>query len=274
MKKDLTNFAATVAVAMGAEPAPTMNQGAPELTERLTAEAGGKIEKIFALHCDAVPAWIVGKYPELFGEVRKYAPLAESFRSVMPSITPVCFAAMFSGNDPEHNGVPGYVPPMITPACVQPSIKGETLMDSLVRAGKKIAVVTCADGCIASMLWNRGEDLYVIPGDDDAAMAQKAEELILNYDYDGIFLYQEDFDHTMHGSGPESEKALRVLKTITDRFGRLAGLFTGRWKEKRVMTVFNADHGCHLTPNGGTHGSDCPEDMEMTWFFGAYPANR
>lgn len=269
---DLTNFAATVANCMGIEKAEHMSPAADELVQKLTALAGGTIEKAVFLHCDAVPAYVVERNEGLFAPVRKHTQYDVPFHAVMPSITPVCFAAMFSGTYPDRNGVPEYVKPMITDEVVQPSICTTTLIDLLVKAGKRVAVVTCSNGCIASMLYNRGEELHIIDGDDDQKMFEEAYGILERDECDALFLYQLSFDYTMHKYGPEDSRALEVLGQITDRYDRLTSLAREKWSGSRMLTVFNVDHGAHLTAKGyGSHGEDIPEDMDMTWFFGAYP---
>ncbi|MBE6631865.1 MAG: hypothetical protein E7623_04105 [Ruminococcaceae bacterium] len=268
---DATNFAATIAEAMGLEKEAHMSESVAELRDKLIEDAGGHIEKAVFFHADAIPSYVVEKYPEMFETVRKHSPVAVPFHAVMPSITPVCFAAMFSGTYPDKNGVPKGVQPMITDTVIQPSICVTTHVDIFVKAGKKVAVVTCADGCIASMLYGRGADMYIIPGDDDVAMFRKADELVRTADYDVIILYNLSYDATMHRYGPESKEALQVLKENIDRYNILASHAREVWKNKRMLAVFNNDHGAHTIANGGYHGEDIPEDMDMVWFFGAYP---
>lgn len=268
---DLTNFAATAALAMGVEKSEHMSKPVTELVDALTARAGGTIEKALFFHVDAVPAYVVEKNKEIFVPVRNKVQYEIPFRAVMPSITPVCFAAMFSGAYPAYNGVSKHCQPILNEMVVQPTISCDTIIEILVRAGKKVAVVTCADGCIASMLYNRGADLYIIPGDDDKAMYAKAHSILRESQYDAIFLYQLSYDYTMHKYGPESKEALEVLHNLTNRFEVLVETAQETWKEHRIMTVFNSDHGSHLREDGfGIHGDDIPEDMNMMWFFGAY----
>jgi len=269
---DLTNFAATVAEAMGLEKDAHMSDSVKSLAQKILAAAGGEIEKALFFHADAVPAYAVNKYEEIFAPVKSRTDWVIPFRAVMPSITPVCFAAMFSGTYPDRNGVPKYVTPMIREDLVQPSICTTTLIDILVKAGKKVAVVTCENGCIASMLYNRGETLKIIPNDDNDEIFNEAYRTLESGEFDAVFVYQFSYDHTMHRYGPESEEALGELKVLTDRFAALSDLAHKIWADKRTLTVFNADHGAHTTVSGGSHGEDRPEDMDMLWFFGACAA--
>ena len=270
-KSDLTNFAATILNSFGIDKAETMKEADKEVLNKITET--GKREKAFLFHTDAVPAYIVKKYPEIFTKVRENTKVEAEFNSVMPSITPVCFGAMFSGAYPENNGIPKYLKPILSKELVQPSLKVTTMVDLLTENGLKTALVTCSNGCIASMLYKRGADMFIIDGDDDEKMYNKALELLVSDNYDVIMLYQLSFDYKMHKMGPENEESLNVLKEITDRFGVISEKVKEIWKDKKYITVFNTDHGSHLNPpddkNKGGHGLDIPEDMELIWFFGA-----
>lgn len=270
-KSDLTNFAATVLNSFCIEKADTMSEADINLLEKIIKT--GKREKAFLFHADAVPSYIVKKYPEIFTRVRENTNIEAEINSVMPSITPVCFGAMFSGAYPENNGIPKYLKPILSEELVQPALKVKTMVDLLTENGVKVALVTCSDGCIASMLYKRGADMFIIEGDDDEKMFNKAAELLESDKYDVIMLYQLSFDYKMHKMGPENEESLKVLSEITERFGIIAEKVKEIWKDKKYLTVFNTDHGSHLNPpddkNRGGHGMNIPEDMDLIWFFGA-----
>lgn len=271
---NLTNFAATLLNAMGINAPMHMSGAVLPLAEEIRAKAGGDVEKAFIFHVDAVPAYIVEAYPELFEAVRRHTQICGDFNAVMPSITPVCFGAMYSGAYPDENGVPCYLPPTLTPELIQPRISCTTVIEALVQAGKKVAVFTCSNGCIASMLYGRGADMFIIDGDDDEAMYRAADEALKQDRYDVIFLYQLSFDYTQHEYGPKSAEALNVLKTLTGRFESIAQHACAVWKDYRRLIVFNSDHGCHEVHDDsnhkGMHGDEIPEDMQMKWFFGAF----
>ena len=269
-KNDLTNFAAIILESFDIDKAETMSDSDKNLVSKITDK--GKLDKALLFHADAVPAYIINKYPEIFENVRKHTNIEAEFKSVMPSITPVCFGAMFSGAYPENNGIPKYAKPILSDTLVQPSLCVKTLVDLLTENGLKVALVTCSDGCIASMLHNRGADAYIIPGDDDELMFSKAYSLLESDEYDVIMLYQLSYDYKMHANGPESEIALTVLNKITDRFSEICEKAKEVWKDKNYLTVFNSDHGCHLVYKEdkakGSHGNDIKEDMDLIWFFG------
>lgn len=273
---NLTNFAATLLKCMGIDKPEHMSAPVEPLVEDVRERAGGVIEKALIYHVDAVPAYIVDGYETLFAPVRRQTQICAEFNAVMPSITPVCFGAMYSGAYPDENGVPCYLPPTLTPELIQPRISCTTVIEALVAAGKKVAVFTCSNGCIASMLYGRGADMFIIDGDDDAAMYRAADAALDLDKYDVIFLYQLSFDYTMHAHGTRSEEALKVLDTLTARFENIAEHAQRVWKDHKRLLVFNSDHGSHDVQDDpthkGMHGDDIPEDMQMKWFFGAYPA--
>ena len=273
-KPDCTNFAPTMLACMGIPPLAHMSPAYQPLVDRILGLAGGSIEKAVIFHADAVPAYILTRYPELAEPVKRISQLEIPFRSVMPSITPVCFGAIYSGTYPDRNGVPRYVPPILQPDCIQPRITCETIIEALVRARKRPAVVTCSNGCIASMLYDRGAKMFIIDGDDDQAMFDCAMEILRSDSFDVVFLYQLSYDYTMHCFGPEGAASLAVLKTLSERYERFAREAAAVWSNRRVLTVFNADHGSHRlegTPgHEGAHGEDIPEDMEMLWYFGVH----
>lgn len=275
---NLTNFAPTLLNLMGIEAPKHMSASMKSLVEKLQAKSGGAIEKALVYHVDAVPAYIVENYGEMFEPVRRQTQICAEFNAVMPSITPVCFGAMYSGAYPDENGVPCYLPPVLTPELIQPRISCTTVIEALVQEGKKVAVCTCSNGCIASMLYGRGADMFIIDGDDDAAMYRAADAALDSGKYDVIFLYQLSFDYTMHEYGPRSDEALQVLETLTNRFEAIAQHAREVWKDYRCLAVFNSDHGSHDVENDpaykGKHGDDIPEDMQMKWFFGAFPGRK
>ncbi len=271
---NLTHFAPTLLASMGIRPPAHMTPAYQPIVDGIRALAGGPIDKAAVFHADAVPGYVLLRHLELAEPMKRLSRLEAPFRAVMPSITPVCFGAMYSGTYPDRNGVPRYVPPVLKPDCIQPRITCETVIEALVRAGKRTAVVTCSNGCIASMLYGRGAQMFIIDGDDDDAMFRCAMEAVRSDDFDVVFLYQLSYDATMHRCGPESAEALDVLATLGRRYEQFAREAAATWKDRRLLTVFNSDHGAHRVEgrpgHAGSHGEDIPEDMEMRWYFGVW----
>jgi len=183
-------------------------------------------------------------------------------------VTPVDYAAFFSGALPEVNGVDKIVTPILSPELTQPLLTCDSLVAAAVRAGRKVCVVTCANGCIASMLSRSGADFKIIPGDDDKIMCQTAKEVVESGEYDFVFLYQLSYDYAQHAHGPEGVEALAALDRIIQRFEELYAIAEKCWRGK-TLVMFHTDHGCHMEEDGhGHHGADIPEDTDIFHFWG------
>lgn len=264
-----TQLAATIAKIAGFE-AP--QQAAPAvdwLADLWIEKLSGKADNVLIFSADAVAAWLVRKYPNKFAKVWKHAPMMIPVRTVMPTVTPVDYAAFFSGALPEVNGVDKIVTPILTPELTQPLLTCDSLVAAAVRAGRRVCVVTCANGCIASMLSRSGADFKIIPGDDDEIMYRTAKEVVENGEYDFVFLYQLSYDYAQHAHGPESDEALKTLDRIIERFDDLYKTAGCCW-QGNTLVMFHTDHGCHGDDAGhGHHGENIPEDTDIFHFWGA-----
>ncbi len=265
MENRITNFASTILSVMGKERENHMDCPFEIANEILKS---GVREKCLIVSVDAVPKYLTEQRADLFEKVIKHAPNTVELITVMPSVTPVCYGAMFSGTTPDKNGIPCYVEPMVTSEIIQPTLSVTPFTQTLVKNGKKVAVVTCNNGCIKSMLYGRDADLYIVDGDDDKKMAQTAYDL-LDGDYDVVFLYQLDYDYTQHKVSPTGEKAITKLKEKVEVFDWLCKKATKVWEDKKYMLVFNSDHGCHeVEGKKGAHGENCADDMQLKYYFG------
>jgi hypothetical protein len=72
-----------------------------------TAKRDGitNVEKCLVYAPDAVGLNLYQKFRSLFDAVLKHAPIAVPLCSVIPPITPVCFASMFTGAQPRVHGL-------------------------------------------------------------------------------------------------------------------------------------------------------------------------
>ena len=102
----LDTLCSALAYAMGIEP-PAYAAPANEALCRYvdTALAGHKADRIFMFNPDAIAQWVYEKYPEFLKEVTSLTDLPLPLRSVMPSVTPVCFGTMYTGAQPEVHGI-------------------------------------------------------------------------------------------------------------------------------------------------------------------------
>lgn len=263
-----TRLAATIAKIAGFNAPAASDPALDWLADHWIKKFGGQADRVLIFSADAVPAWMIRKYTEQFALVWEHAPMMIPTRTALPTITPVDYAAFFSGAAPSENGVDRYWPPILSEELTQPLLKGDSLIAAAVRAGRKVAVITCSNGCIASMLSRSGADFHIIPGDDDEAMYQKAMEIVRNGGHDFVFLYQLSFDYSQHANGPEGEAARETLDRIIQRFDTMCREVENRW-DGNTLIMFHTDHGCHLEPGGyGSHGKDIPEDTDIFQFFG------
>lgn len=263
-----TRIAATIADIAGFDAPPEAAPAVEWIADIMKERLGGHADNVLIFSADAVAAWLVRKYPEKFAKIWNRAPMMIPVRTVMPTITPIDYAAFFSGAMPDVNGVDRYLKPILSPELTQPLLKSDSLIAAAVRSGRRVCVITCSDGCIASMLSRSGADFRIIPGDDDEAMFLEAKSVVESGEYDFVFLYQLGFDYAQHGHGPEGEAALATLDRIIGRFETLCKTAEKNWHGS-TLVMFHTDHGCHKEENGsGSHGKDIPEDTDIFHFWG------
>ena len=250
----LTGVAASITHALSV-PAPQSAAGA---LDALTTLVGDGVDRVLLYNPDAVALWLYEKYTDLFLPVLPYTRLALPLQSVMPSVTPVCFATMYTGALPDVHGIRKYEKPVV---------RTDTVFDALLRAGKKPCIVSTGRDSM-SMIFREREMDYYITDTPDEANAQ-ALELIAADAYDFIAVYNGNYDSTMHKFGPESKEALDALRHNTASFARLAEAVRTHWTRHRTLIGFAPDHGCHeIDGDCGSHGLDMPEDMHIIHLYG------
>ena len=99
-------------------------------------------DRVFMYNPDAIGEWMVEKHPEIFDPLMKKVDLSENLSSMFPPVTPVCFASMYSGLEPEQHGIMKYEKPVL---------KVNTVFEDLAAAGKKVAIVCTAGDSIAEI---------------------------------------------------------------------------------------------------------------------------
>lgn len=255
----ITGIAASVAHCMGVSPPAAAESPLKPVLEKAERVFGNlKAERALIYNPDAVVLWLYPKYTELFSEVMLRTQLALPLRSVMPTVTPVCFASMYTGAMPEVHGIRTYVKPVL---------KTDTLFDALLRAGKKPAIVSTEGDSISKIFLEREMDYYILKTPEECN--RKAIELMQEDRYDLITVYNGDYDAQMHRTGPESREALDTLKENAEAFASLSDAAEKYWSGRRYLTVFAPDHGCHEIDGGlGSHGLEMEEDMNVIHFFG------
>jgi len=227
-----------------------------------TALGGKKADRVFMYNPDAIAQWLYEKYPQLLRAATDNSQLALPLRTVMPSVTPVCFGTMYTGAQPEVHGIRRYEKPVI---------RIDTLFDALIRAGKKPVILVEEGNSMGRIYLEREMDYFICRNTQE--VNAKAAQLILEDKYDFIAVYNENYDSVMHKTGPESIEALSELRVNADTYATFAAMIRSHWTSHNTLVGFAMDHGCHEIDGGsGSHGLDMPEDLNIVHLYQAYPA--
>lgn len=216
---------------------------------------GGCADRVLMYNPDAVAWWLFEKYRPFFEPVLGRAGSVLRMESVMPSVTPVCFASMYSGVPPEVHGIRAYVKPVLT--C-------ETIFDVAIRNGIRPAICSTGRDSISRIFLERDMDYFIF--DTPEEVNAKAKELMASDLHRLVIAYNGDYDATMHKFGPESDEALAVLRRNVAVYKDLCECAEREWGGKGLSyaAAFATDHGCHEIDGGcGSHGLDMPEDMNV-----------
>lgn len=251
----LANITATICAAFGATPP----AGACQEPIETVAQKLAGIERCLFFSPDAIAQWLFDKYSIDF------APLAETLsdriliRSVMPSVTPVCYGTMLSGLMPEAHGIRKYEKFALTV---------DTLFHSLDKAGKKCCIIASPDSSCEIIF--RNSPAVIIPTKDDSTTLETAKDIIKQDIYDFVMVYQCGYDDTMHATQPESDASLAAMRFHIASYLELSKLARTVWQGKKAAVTFSPDHGIHTDPvtKLGTHGTDLDADMNIYHLFG------
>jgi len=258
----------SLAYAMGIEPPKHAAAPAQPLVEYIDKMLKGeKVDRILMYNPDAIGQWIEEKYPYFTKEAVESSDLSLPLRTVMPSVTPVCFGTMYTGAQPEVHGIQEYTKPVI---------RIDTLFDAMIRAGKKCVIVASPNCSLAKIYLEREMD-YILASTVDATTI--ATDLIREDKYDFIVVYNGNYDYRMHRAGPEGVETLAELKYNSTSFAMLSSLVKKHWKHHNTLMGFAMDHGSHdtdmITSKGvhylGTHGTDMPEDLNVVHRYKIFP---
>lgn len=256
----MTQFAAAVADCMQVPAPAEAGKPFPLLSELMKNNHLENVEKVLIYNPDAVGMWLFQKYTSWFAPVLTHTRLAVPVRTVLPSMTPVCFGTMYTGVEPEVHGIRRYEKYVL---------KQESLFDMLAAAGKKTAVVAVENSSMAILFGEREIDYYILPYDQE--VTEKALELVKTSDYDVIVVYNQEYDDVMHRTHPESEEALLALRHHIAAFERLCLACETYWKSSNGLVCWATDHGIHTGEDGhGTHGSDREEDLNVMHFYNVW----
>ncbi len=251
----LTGVAASVCNALGVDK-PNQADEPIEVLTKLTEDRG--IDRVLMYNPDAVALWIFEKYTHLFTPVMLGTDVTLPLQTVMPSVTPVCFATMYTGTEPEIHGIQSYTKPVV---------KTDSVFDALIRAGKKPCIVSTGNDSMSKIFLEREMDYFIVETPDEAN--EKAIELIKEDKYDLIAVYNGNYDGTMHRHAPEGEESIEALKHNVNAFATLRKAVEENWQSHKTLIAFAPDHGCHEIDGGcGSHGLYMPVDMNIIHFYG------
>ena len=234
----------------------------PDLVAYIDQVFGGeKADRVVMFNPDAIAQWIYEKYQSLCPEVKDDCEVEIPLRTVMPSVTPVCFGTMYTGAQPEIHGIQKYEKPVI---------KIDTIFDALIRAGKKPAIIAAGTKCSLSNIFLERDMDYFFCSRLDETLAVAAE-LIARDEHDFIVLYHGNYDAKMHKFGPESVEALSELRSNSHAFAQVNNMIQRNWKHHNTLVGFAMDHGCHEIDGGcGSHGLDMEEDLNVVHSYKGY----
>ena len=261
-ENSLDTICASLTYALGVEPPEHAAAPNPDLKAYIDAVFGGeKADRIIMYNPDAVAQWLFEKYQDLCPEVRMNAEKEIPLRTVMPSVTPVCFGTMYTGAQPAVHGIQKYEKPVIAI---------DTLFDALLRAGKKPVIISHSVKSSMSVIFTERQMDYYICDRVDETLAVAAE-LMMKDEHDVIILYHGNYDFKMHKFGPEGMEALAELRCNARAFDQVNWLVKKHWSKHNTLVGFAMDHGCHeIDGNCGSHGLDMEEDLNILHLYQGY----
>lgn len=259
----LSSVKNTALALCGIEQNPDCDKVNPFITALAQKKLGGeKCDRAIFYNPDAVALWVYQKYTDKFVGAALCSDVSVPMLSVMPSVTPVNFATMYTGVQPAVHGIQRYEKPVL---------KTETIFDCFIKAGKKCAIVSTANDSISLIFLERDMDYFIY--DTPEEVNEKAMQLIDEDKYDLLVIYNGNYDGRMHKFGPESQEAMAALHMNLDFYCKMVDAVNEKWKKHNVFYGFMPDHGCHEIDGGcGSHGLDMEEDMNVIHFYGVKAA--
>ncbi len=258
----MTGLCAALCKIAGVEPPQCAAPASASLLGELH-DAYGDIapDRVLIYNPDAIGDWVMDKYIDKFASMLRVAPIRHRFKTVFPPKTPVCFASMYTGAQPETHGIVKYVKPVVTI---------DSIFDAYIRAGKKPCIVSVKDQSMDKIF--RGRDMAYFSEKYDDEVVDRAVELIAKDEYDLICVYNERYDDAIHVTHPKSRKARHALDCYAVNFDRLANAVNEHWQSHDTLIGVCPDHGVHRMAIGlGNHGKNIPKDMNISHLFGFVP---
>ena len=194
----ITQTAATVAALMGFSMPTSADEPNGMVLDAARARLGDRpVQRALLYNPDAIALWLYQKYTPLFAETVRNACMARPVRSGMPTVTPVCFASMYAGLEPEAHGIRSYVKPVL---------QVPTLFDAAIDAGRRPIIISTEGDSISKIFLNRKMDYLFCKTPDDCNA--HALDVLRRNEHDLVVVYNGNYDAQMHRTGPESREAL------------------------------------------------------------------
>lgn len=231
------------------------------VTDRARALGIEQCQRVLLYAPDAIGLHLCAAFPEMIAPVAQEASIAVQLRAVVPPVTPVCFATMFTGKPPSIHGIGKYEKPVL---------RCKTLFDRLIGAGKRVAIVAVQDSSIDRIFRERRLDNF--SEKYDAEVTQRTLQLLAADKHDFVLVYHQEYDDTLHRTTPSAPEAIDAMRRHVASFVRLARAVEQYWGGYDRLIGFVPDHGGHVHPETGkgTHGIDTQEDMDVQHFYGVF----
>jgi len=217
----------------------------------------GKTQKAVLFCADALGESQREHFPDVFEKIQSYAGFRFKSACVMPSVTPVCYASIFTGASPSVHGICKYEKPVL---------QAQTLFDVFAKAGKNVAICAINTCSIDSIFRKRDIDYYSFCDDERPFLCTL--DLIEKGNYDLIVSYMTGYDSWMHECGPFSPECAGQARIAGDRFAAIAEKMDVCLGQYNRVLAFVPDHGGHpVSEKEGGHGTEMPEDMIVNHYY-------
>src|SRR4051812_17712001 len=162
-------------------------------------------------------------------------------RNVFPTLTTPNMTSLVTGALPRTTGIACNTQYVRETDRIEKSPRGnaaETIAETLRKGGWKTGAVN------HFMLQNRGADVYVAPGYDNAEKTTDAIiDLLANKHARFVAAIYGATDHAGHQHGPASEEVKMAVLDIDRAIGRLIASLKAQGIYEQTLIAFTADHG-------------------------------
>lgn len=168
--------------------------------------------------------------------------------AVFPTITPVNYAAMVTGQTPKYTGV------------IERSdhlLNCDSIFDLVLEIHKTACIIEGDKQIIKFSVEQELNPDFDGDGDTDNEVYKSAIKAIKNNDYDLLFVHFHGIDDISHQYGPQTDETMQKIADTDFQVGKLIELWNGK-----IIVI--ADHGQHSSNDGehsGNHGTFTSQDL-------------